>query len=75
MEIPFKVREAMRQEANHHKGNIEYLGVYHGKTVWMYNYQEPVSVGPPSAYLFDGSNVEYLCGEEVFDIILQLEKS
>lgn len=75
MKIPSKIREAMQQEINHHKGYIEFLGIYHGKTAWLYNYEEPVSIGPPSVYLFDGNRVEYLCGEEVFDIILQFEKS
>lgn len=74
MEIPDKVREAMNDELNHYKGSIEYIGVYKGKTVWQFGYSEPVCVGLPSIYLFDGKNVEYLCGEEVFSIISQLQK-
>jgi hypothetical protein len=75
MEIPLKIREALKQETTKYKGHIQYLGVYKGKTAWRFYYSEPVCVGPPSLYLFDGSNVEYLCGEDIFDIILQLEKS
>lgn len=75
MEVPLKICEALKQETAKYKGSIQYLGVYKGKTAWMFDYSEPVNIGPPSLYLFDGSNVEYLCGEEVFDIISQLEKS
>lgn len=75
MEIPLKVREALRQETAKYKGHIQYLGVYKGKTAWMFDYSDPVCVGPPSLYLFDGSGVEYLYGEDIFDIISQLEKS
>lgn len=75
MEIPLKIREALKQETAKHKGHIQYLGVYKGKTAWMFDYSDPVCVGPPSLYLFDGISVEYLCGEDIFDIISQLEKS
>lgn len=75
MEVPLKICEALKHEAVKYKGSIQYLGVYKGKTAWMFDYSEPVCIGPPSLYLYDGSNVEYLCGEEVFDIISQLEKS
>lgn len=75
MEIPLKIREALKQETAKYKGHIQYLGVYKGKTAWMFDYSDPVCVGPPSLYLFDGSSVEYLYGENIFDIISQLEKS
>lgn len=74
MEIPAKIKEAMNDETSRYKGSIIYLGVYHGKTVWQFDYSEPVSVGLPSVYLFDGKEVDYLCGEEVFSIISQLQK-
>ncbi len=74
MEIPAKIKEAMKDELNHYKGSIVYLGVYEGKTVWQYEYSEPVCVGLPSIYLFDGQEVNYLYGEEVFPIISQLQK-
>ena len=74
MEIPLKVREAMKVEAKR-RGNSEDLGVYKGKTVWSYSYADPVSIGYPFIYLFDGRAVEYLCDQSVFDIISQLEKS
>lgn len=75
MEVPLKICEALKHEAAKYKGSIQYLGVYKGKTAWIFDYSEPVCIGPPSLYLYDGRNVEYLCGEEVFDIISQLEKS
>ena len=75
MEVPLKIREAMKHELARYKGNIQYMGVYDGKTAWTFEYLEPVCVGYPSLYLFDGDTVEYLCGEYVFDIISQLEKS
>ncbi len=74
MEIPIKIREAMKDETSHYKGSIIFLGVYKGKTAWQFNYSEPVCVGLPSIYLFDGNKVDYLCGEEVFLIISQLQK-
>lgn len=74
MEIPAKVRNAMKDELSHYKGSIEYLGIYKGKTAWQFGYSEPVCVGLLSIYLFDGEIVEYLCGEEAFSIISHLQK-
>lgn len=74
MEIPVRVREAMKDEIDRYKGSIIFLGVYKGKTAWQFNYLEPVCVGLPSIYLYDGNKVDYLCGEKVFSIISQLQK-
>lgn len=46
MEIPLKIREALKQETAKYKGHIQYLGVYKGKTAWMFDYSDPVCVGP-----------------------------
>lgn len=74
MEIPDKIKEAMKSELSHYKGSIIYLGLYQGKTVWQFAYSEPVCVGLPSIYLYDGRTVAYLCDETVFSIISQLQK-
>ena len=68
MEIPVKVIKAA-EDLKHLGGTLELLGKYNGKDVYTYSFPEPMTIGMPILYLWDGNKVQVVSGEESLSII------
>lgn len=66
--IPKKVIEAA-EERIAIGGQLAKIGEYKGFEVYTCEYQEEMTIGLPELYLWDGSRVKTVCGEEAPEIM------
>ena len=69
--IPKQV-EAAAEGRKHLGGQLKKFGQYKGFDVYSYEYQEPMTIGMPELYLWDGSKVEVVGSEKALRIISSL---
>ena len=66
--IPQAVMNAAA-DRKHLGGTLKLLGHNKGKEVYTYFYPEPMTIGMPELYLWDGARVQTIGGEEALAII------
>lgn len=69
--IPEKVQK-LAQERVDLGGKVILLGGYEGKEVYICDFEEPVSIGLPEVYLWDGEAAQTIIGKRAADIISAL---
>lgn len=63
--VPSAVKKAARH-LTRMGGHVVPLCTRDGKTVYICEFDEEVTIGLPEVYLWDGQNVETVFGEEAF---------
>ena len=66
--IPSAVRKAARHRTRL-GGHVVPIGVRDGKTIFICEFDEEVTIGLPEVYLWDGENVVTIFGVEAFDYL------
>ena len=73
MEIPEQVLRLASKDIRmepHIGGELTYFGRYEGKDVYSFSYKEDVTIGLPTAYLWDGKEATSVSdGMEALNII------
>lgn len=71
MDIPKQVIEAAKGRADC-GGRLEVICNYESKEVFSYVYDEPVIIGPPEFYLWDGEKAETVQGDDALELLSKL---
>lgn len=71
MDIPKQVIEAAKGRADC-GGRLEVICNYESKEVYSYVYDEPMIIGLPEFYLWDGSKVDVVRGEDALGLMDKL---
>lgn len=50
-------------------GELKKIGTYEGKDVYSYTYDEPMTIGMPEFYLWDGKHASIVRDDEALNII------
>lgn len=66
--IPKKVIKAARYRISL-GGNLTKVGKYNGLDVYTCKFDEVMTIGLPEVYLWDGTNVKVVSGEEALSFI------
>lgn len=61
--IPKEVMKAS-ESRKHLGGELRKIGTYNGRDVYSYIYREPVTIGYPELYVWNGKDVEVVKEEE-----------
>lgn len=71
MAIPKQVTEAAKGLADY-GGTIIKIGFYKSQEVYSWHFDEPVTIGLPEIYLWDGQRARTICGDKAVKIISDL---
>lgn len=71
MEIPKQVTEAAKGLADY-GGTLIKIGNYQGQEVYSWHFDEPVTIGLPEVYLWDGQRAKIVYGDKAVKIISDL---
>ena len=69
--IPEKIQKAAQDRVDI-GGKVILLGEHNGREVYICEFEEPVTIGLPEVYLWDGEAAQTIIGERAADIISAL---
>ncbi len=72
-DIPQAVLNKARELLSSYDCEVQMIGVYEQKEVYIINFHEDVTIGLPEVYLWDGKNCKTICAPDSFHILKSLE--
>lgn len=67
--IPKEVIEASKELSQLYDGTLELIGNYKGSSVYSLKFKEPVTIGLPEIYLWDGKTAKTVYGDKSLEIL------
>lgn len=62
--IPSKIKQAAAELIAEYGDNIEYIGEYKDKEVYLFRFPEDIEIGFPVYFLYDGKHIDTITGFE-----------